>query len=134
MLELLPLARSVLFAVLFAGIEYRYINRKEVGWKDGLDQEGERPAFWVISPYQLYLLFPIFIVVGFSASVSAWVANTFAIALLEDVAYFVWRRAWVKRGEWTTLMFGSFEVAGKAVPAWWPLALTISLACYLMPL
>ena len=134
MLEPLSLVRSVGFAVLFAGVEYRYINRREASGKDGLDQLGERPAFWVITPYHAYFLLPVFILVALAPLVTAWAANTFLIALLEDVAYFTWRGKWVQSGEWTTLMFGSFRVSRVTIPTWWPLALAISVSLYLMPL
>jgi hypothetical protein len=134
LLELLSFIRSVSFAILFAGIEYRYVNRREVTWKDGVDQEGEKPAFWLISPYQAFLVFPAFVVVALAPSISAWAANTFLIALVEDVAYFLFRGSWVRAGEWTTNLFGSFSVAGRVIPVWWPLSLVMSAVCYLMPL
>jgi len=134
LLELLSLARSALFAILFAGVEHRYINRREAPWTKEVPGFFEKPAFWLISPYQAYLLFPIFVLVGIASSLTAWAANTFLIAFLEDMAYFVWRGEWVRSGEWTTQLLGSFTVAGKAVPVWWPLALVIAVAFYLMPL
>ncbi len=134
MIELISLLRSFVFAVIFGGMEYRYVNRREARWTYELDGFYEKPAFWIISPYHVYFLLPAFLVIAFAPSVSAWAANTFLVAALEDVAYFLWRGEWVKSGEWTTLLFGSFSVAGRAVPIWWPLALGLSAACYLMPL
>jgi len=131
LIEVISLVRSAGFAILFAGIEYRYVNRMEANEMEGFQ---EKPAFWLISPYQAYLLLPAFVVVALAPSVSAWVANTFMIALLEDVAYFLWRGRWVRSGEWTTRLFGSFSLAGKVVPIWWPLALVLSASFYLMPL
>ncbi|MDV3244683.1 MAG: hypothetical protein LYZ66_05865 [Nitrososphaerales archaeon] len=115
-------------------MEYRYVNRREASWTYQSEGFYEKPAFWLISPYQAYLLFPVFIVVALAPSVSAWAGNMFLIATVEDIAYFLFRGAWVRSGEWTTRLFGSFSVGGKVVPVWWPLALAITAALYLMPL
>ncbi len=134
MIELLSLVRSLAFAILLGGMEYRYVNRREASWTYQTEGFYEKPAFWLISPYQAYLLFPVFIVVALAPSVSAWAGNTFLIATVEDISYFLFRGAWVRRGEWTTRLFGSFSVGGKVVPVWWPLALAVTAAFYLMPL
>lgn len=134
MLELLSFVRSVGFAILFSGIEYRYVNRREAAWTYKIEGFQEKPAFWLISPYQAYLLLPAFVVVALAPSISAWAANTFLIAMLEDLAYFVFRGSWVRAGEWTTNLFGSFSLSGKVIPVWWPLSIALSVACYLMPL
>jgi hypothetical protein len=134
LLELLSLARSAVFAILYACMEYRYINRREARWTEEVPGFFEERAFWEISPYQAYLLLPMFVVVAVASSLTAWAANTFLIALLEDVAYFAWRGEWVRKGEWTTRLFGSFDLAGNVVPTWWPLTLAIAAAFYLMPL
>ncbi|MDV3293008.1 MAG: hypothetical protein LYZ70_01925 [Nitrososphaerales archaeon] len=134
MIEFLSFLRTFVFAVIFGGMEYRYVNRREGKWTYEVDGFYEKPAFWLISPYQAYFLLPAFVVVAFAPSVSAWAANTFLVATLEDVAYFLWRGEWVKSGEWTTLLFGSVTVADRVVPLWWPLAIALSVACYLMPL
>jgi hypothetical protein len=131
--DLVSFARSLAFAIVFAGIEYRYINRAEAEWTKGIEGFFEKPAFWVISPYQAYLLLPLFIIAGFSFSVTAWAANTFLIAVVEDMAYFGWRKKMVMTGEWTTTLFGSFRLGRYVIPTWWPLDLLIAAGLYLLP-
>jgi hypothetical protein len=134
LLEPFSFLRSLVFAVLFAGIEYRYVNRREKEWTTKVEGFHEKPAFWVISPYHAYLLLPTFVVVAFALPVSAWAGNTFLMAIAEDVSYFAWRGSRVKKGEWTTELFGSFTVHGREVPIWWLLGLVLAAALYLMPL
>ena len=125
--------RVAAFSVIFAGIEYRYINRREEEWPRTKDGFFEKPAFWVISPYQAYLLLPLFMVVSFAPPVSAWAGNTFLTALLEDAAYFVWRGKGVQKSDWTTTLFGSFKLGDLLVPTWWPLAGLLVAALYFLP-
>lgn len=134
MFEPLSFLRTVIFAVLFAGIEYRYVNRREEEWTRKVDGFYEKAAFWIISPYQAYLLLPTFVAVAFTLPVSAWAGNSFLVAIVEDMAYFAWRGSWAAKGEWTTKLFGSFTVYGREIPFWWPLGLVIAAALYLMPL
>ena len=134
MLEPESFVRSIAFAIIYAGIEYRYINRNEAGWTKEVEGFFEKPAFWVISPYQAYLLLPLFITAAFTPSVAAWAANTFLIAVLEDVAYFAWRGKSVVAGEWTTTLFGSVKVGRWVVPLWWPLDLVFIVTLYAVPL
>lgn len=91
----------------------------EADWTKRVDGFYERPAAWLFSPYQLYLLLPAFIVVAFTFPISAWAGNNLLLALLEDVPYFDWRGRRVMKGEWTTRLFGSFRVASYEVRAWW---------------
>lgn len=125
--------RVVVFAAVFAGIEFRYINRREVGLDTKTGGLGEKPVMGLFLPYHLYFLLPLFIVASFSLPVTAWAGNTFAVALLEDVSYFVWRGRWVSRGEWTTRHFGSLSPAGLTVPVWWILDALIVAFLYLLP-
>lgn len=124
----------MVFSFIFAGIEYRYINRREAEWTTKVEGFYEKNAFWLISPYQAYLLLPAFIVVAFTQPVTAWAANTFLIAFLEDAFYFAWRGRRVAKGEWTTRLFGSFTLGGYEVPVWWPLCLILVAGLYLAPL
>lgn len=133
MLEPESFVRSIAFAIIYAGIEYRYVNRSESGWTKQIEGFYEKPAFWVISPYQAYLLLPLFVAAAFSLSVMAWAANTFLIAVLEDIAYFGWRGKSVVAGEWTTTLFGSFSVGKWVIPVWWPMDLLVILVLYLIP-
>ncbi len=126
--------RATVFAVIYAGIEYRYVNRSEAGWTRQVEGFYEKPAFWVISPYHAYLLLPLFIVAAFALPITAWAANTFLVAVVEDIAYFAWRGKAVMAGEWTTTLFGSFKLGGFVIPVWWPLDLLIALVLYLLPL
>lgn len=126
-------ARVVVFGVVYAGIEYRYVNRYERDWTRTQAEFSEKPVFWVISPYHFYLLLPLFLVASFSWSISAWAGNAFALAVLEDVVYFVWRGKGVQKGDWTTTLFGSFRVAGAEIPAWWPLDLAVAAALFWLP-
>jgi hypothetical protein len=132
--DLFAFIRIVGFAVLFGCLEYRYIYRREAPWTKEVEGFNEEPAFWIIGPYQAYLVLPAFVVVALSPSITAWAGNAFLVAFLEDVAYFVWRGTWVRSGEWTTRLFGTFTVAGKVFPAWWPMAFAVAVAFYLMPL
>ncbi len=125
--------RAAVFAIIFAGIEYRYINRREADWTKKVEGFFEKPAFWVISPYQAYLLLPLFITAAFTLPVTAWAANTFLVAVLEDIAYFGWRGKAVMPGEWTTTLFGSFRLGRFVIPTWWPLDLLIAAGLYLLP-
>ncbi|MDA4128318.1 MAG: hypothetical protein OK422_02470 [Thaumarchaeota archaeon] len=125
--------RVVAFAVIFGGIEYRYVNRREAQWTREVPGFDEKPVFWLYAPYHFYFLLPLLIVVSFTPSVSAWAGNVFYAALAEDVAYFVWRGKTVMRGEWTTQLFGSFQLGKVTVPAWWPLDALIVTAFYLLP-
>lgn len=133
MFEIWSIARSLAFAVIYGGIEYGYVNRKEVEWTKGIPGFYEKPAFWKVSPYQAYLLLPLFIVAGFTFSLTGWAANTFLIAVAEDIAYFGWRGKAVMPGEWTTTLFSSFKVGRFVIPVWWPLDLLIALGLYLAP-
>jgi len=78
-------------------------------------------------------LLPVFIAVAFTLPITAWAANTFLMAVVEDVAYFGWRGRSVIAGEWTTTLFGSFKLGRFVIPAWWPLGFLIALALYLVP-
>ena len=125
--------RVVAFSLIYAGIEYRYVNRFERPWTKSQEEFLEKPVFWVISPYHLYLLLPLFIVVSYSPSISAWAGNVFFLAVLEDMAYFAWRGTAVSRADWTTTLFGSFRVGGFEVPVWWPLDLAFAAALFWVP-
>jgi hypothetical protein len=125
--------RVVVFAVFFAGIEYRYVNRYE---REPLQAGGvfsEKPVFWVVTPYHLYLLLPLFAVASFTPSISAWAGNTFMLAVAEDLFYFVWRRRWVTRGDWTTMLLGSVRLGRVELPMWWPLDTLVAAALFAAP-
>lgn len=126
--------RATAFAIIYAAIEYKYVNRSEADWTKQVEGFQEKPAFWVIWPYHAYLLLPLFIVAAFTFPVTAWAANTFLVAVLEDIAYFAWRGKAVVAGEWTTTLFGSFKLGRFVIPVWWPLDLLIALVLYLVPL
>ncbi len=134
MFDLQSFLRSAAFAVVYAGIEYRYVNRREEPWTKEVPGFYEKPLFWKISPYQAYLLLPLFIVASFTTSVTAWAGNVFFVAFLEDITYFVWRGRWVQPGEWTTTLLGGVEIGGVEVPLWWPAAILIGAGLYLVPL
>ncbi len=134
MFDPVSFGRVVLVAVVFGGIEYRYVNRREAEWTKRIEGFYEKPAFAKYSPYQLFFLLPLFLVVSYSPSTTAWAANVFLIALLEDISYFAWRGRMVEKGEWTTQLFGSFEVGPVVMPVWWPIDLVVALALYATPL
>jgi len=127
------LVRVVAFGIIYAGIEYRYVNRYEKEWTTTAGGLPEKPVFWVITPYHLYLLLPLFIVVSYSPSITAWAGNTFVLAVLEDIVYFVWRRKWVSKMDWTTTLFGSFTVGRLVTPVWWPLDVFVAGVLFLAP-
>jgi hypothetical protein len=126
--------RVLVFGIIFAGIEYRYVNRREKDWTQPSHGFLEKPAFWVITPYHAYFLLPLFIVSAFTLPITAWAGNTFVLAVIEDVAYFVWRGRGVAKGEWTTTLFGSFSIGQAVIPTWWPLDTLIAAALFLVPL
>ena len=134
MFDLASFARIVAFAIIFAGIEYRYVNRSEAEWTGKVEGFHEKPLFWVITPYHAYLLLPLFIAVSYTLPITAWAGNTFVLAVFEDVAYFWWRGRAVAKGEWTTTLFGSFRVGKLVIPVWWPLDLMVAAGLYLFPL
>jgi hypothetical protein len=118
--------RVSIFAVIYAGIEYRYVNRREAEWTKKAEGFNEKPVFWVISPYHLYLLLPLFLLVSYSQSITAWAGNVLFLAVLEDATYFVWRGSPVTEKDWTTTLMGSFRVGPLEVPAWWPLGISFA--------
>ncbi len=126
--------RVVAFGLVYAGIEYRYVNRHERGWTKSQEEFLEKPVFWVITPYHFYLLLPLFLVVSYAPSITAWAGNAFLLAVLEDATYFAWRGSAVNKEDWTTTLVGSFRVGGFEVPLWWPLDLVLALALFWAPL
>lgn len=130
MLDPASFLRVVAVGIIFAGIEYRYVNRYERDWTKTAEGFNEKPVFWVISPYHLYLLLPLFVVASFTLPITAWAGNVFFLAVLEDVAYFAWRGKWVAKGEWTTTLFGSFRLGRFEVPVWWPLDILVAAALF----
>ena len=133
MFEPTSFVRVVLAAVIYGGIEYRYINRREEDWTKKVEGFVEKPVFGTYSPYQVYFLLPLFAIISYTQSVSAWAANVFLLGLLEDLSYFGWRGEMVKKGEWTTQLFGSFKVGSAVIPVWWPIDLIITFFLYLIP-
>ena len=134
MFEPISFVRVVLAAIIYGGIEYRYINRREEDWTKKVEGFLEKPAFGKYSPYQVFFLLPLFAVISHTQSLAAWAGNVFLLALLEDLAYFGWRGEMVKNGEWTTQLFGSFKVGSVVIPVWWPIDLMITLSLYLIPI
>jgi hypothetical protein len=133
LLDLTSFVRVVAFGVVYAGIEYRYVNRYEKDWPKSPMGGLEKPVFWAITPYHLYLLLPLFIIVSFATSITAWAGNAFFLAVLEDVVYFVWRGKAVTKADWTTTLFGSFTVDRFVIPIWWPLDIVVAGALFLSP-
>lgn len=133
MFELVSFTRAVAFAVVYGGIEYRYVNKREVGWVRGGEGFPEKPVLGRFTPYHVFLLLPLFIVVAFVLPLTAWAGNSLLLALVEDIAYFGWRGRWVEKGEWTTNLYGSFGLGGKVIPIWWPISLVVIVLLYLAP-
>ncbi len=133
MLDPVSFVRAFAFAVFYAGIEFRYVNRRDEEWTKTMEGFFERPAFWKVSPYQAFMLFPVFVIVGSALPVTAWAGNTMMIMVVEDIAYFTWRRRGVEVGEWTTTLFGSFRAGRFVVPNWWGPAIAVAVALYLIP-
>lgn len=125
--------RIIVFAAFYAGIEYRYINRSESEWVNGKEVYREKFLFWVVRPYHLYFLLPMFIAVSFALPLTAWAGNTFFLAVAEDIGYFLWRGKGVRKGEWTTRWFGSVKVGGLVVPLWWPVDILVAVAFFVVP-
>jgi hypothetical protein len=116
-------ARVAVFGAIYAGVEYRYVNRYERDWTKEKEEFNEKPVFWVISPYHFYLLLPLFVTVSYAPSLTAWAGNVLFLAVFEDMVYFVWRRSPVSKKDWTTTLMGSFRVGPMEVPYWWPIDL-----------
>lgn len=133
MLDPASFGRVLAFAAVYAGIEYRYVNRWERGLPEDRQGEPEKPAFWVVLPYHVYFLLPAFVVVSFALPPTAWAGNGLLLAVAEDVAYFCWRRKWVAPGEWTTTLMGSLNAGEYAIPLWWPVCLAAAAALYAAP-
>ena len=125
--------RVVAFALVYAGIEYRYVNRYELEWTKTAEGFVEKPALHVFAPYHVYLLFPLFAFAAFAWPFTTWVANGLILAVLEDAAYFWWRGRWVAKGEWTTTIVGSFSAGAREIPAWWPLDILAAAVLFLVP-
>ena len=126
--------RVVAFAVVYAGIEFRYVNRYERDYTRTAEGFVEKPVLGVFAPYHVYLLLPLFALVSFVPSFTAWVGNGLVLAVFEDMAYFVWRGRRVARGEWTTTIAGSFGLGRFEVPTWWPVDVIVAAALFLVPL
>ena len=125
--------RVLAFGIIFAGIEYRYVNKREEGWTATGEGFLEKPAFWVITPYHAFFLLPLFIVSAFTLPITAWAGNTFVLAVIEDIVYFVWRGRRVAKADWTTTLFGSFSIGRYVIPNWWPLDTLVAAALFLVP-
>jgi hypothetical protein len=125
--------RVVAFGIVYAGIEYRYVNRYERDWTKTAEGFVEKPVFWEISPYHLYLLLPLFVIASYSTSFTAWAGNTFFLAVLEDMFYFAWRGSPVSKKDWTTTLMGSFRLGKMEIPVWWPIDLAVAATLFLLP-
>lgn len=134
MFDAVSFVRVLVFAAIYAGIEYRYVNRYEKDWTKEVEGFYEKPVFWVISPYHAFFLLPLFIVAAFALPITVWAGNTFLLAVAEDIAYFGWKGKGVAKGEWTTTLFGSFNIGKFVVPVWWPLDLLVAGFLYWLPL
>ncbi len=134
MFDLGSFLRVAVFAVLYAGIEYRYVNRYEREFPTTAEGVSEKPVFWVITPYHLFLLLPLFVTASFAPTITAWAGNTFFLAVMEDVVYFGWRGKWVTAQDWTTTLLGSFRVGRFVIPVWWPLDILVAGVLFLVPL
>ena len=126
--------RVIAFGVVYAGIEYRYVNRYERDWTRTAEGFVEKPVFWQISPYHLYLLLPLFVIASYASSLTAWAGDTLFLAVLEDMVYFVWRGSLVSKNDWTTTLMGSFRVGRMEVPVWWPIDIAAAAVLFVLPL
>lgn len=133
MFELISFFRVIAAAVIYGGIELRYVNRNEAEWTKHIDGFYEKPALWKYTRYHVFFLLPLFIILSYTGSITAWAGNVFLVALIEDVAYFAWRNKMVLQGEWTAQLFGSFKLGGVVVPVWWPLDVLTVLFFYAIP-
>lgn len=134
MFDLSSFLRVLAAAVIYAGIEYRYVNRKEAQWTNQIDDFYDKPVISKYSRYHVFFLLPLFVVISYAASITAWAGNVFLVAFIEDAAYFAWRGKMVLQGEWTAQLFGSIRLGGIVVPVWWPLDVLIVLIVYSIPL
>lgn len=130
MFDLASCLRTLVSAIVFAGIEYRYVNRREAQWTKEKEGFYESSLLSKYTPYHVFFLLPLFLAISYTGSITAWAGNVFLAALVEDLAYFAWRKKMVVPGEWTTQLFGSVRVGNTAIPVWWPLDLLIVLLMY----
>ncbi len=121
-------------AIIYAGIEYRYVNRREAGWTKEVEGFYEKPFASKYTQYHVLFLLPLFVVIAYTGSIAAWAGNVFLTAFLEDAAYFAWKGKMVSEGEWSTQLFGSFKLGGVVVPVWWPLDILLVVFFYGIPL
>ncbi len=126
--------RVVAFGIVYAGIEYRYVNRYERDWTKTAEGFVEKPVFWQIAPYHFYLLLPLFVIVSFSTSLTAWAGNVFFLAVFEDMVYFIWRGSPVSKKDWTTTLMGSIGAGRMEIPVWWPVDVAVAVALFALPL
>lgn len=106
-------ARVAAFAVVYAGIEYRYLNRYEREFPQ------EKPVLGTILPYHAYFLLPVFVIVSYTLPITEWVGNVSFLAVAEDAIYFAWRGRPVTREDWTANILGSFKIGRAVIPIWW---------------
>jgi hypothetical protein len=125
--------RVIAFGIVYAGIEYRYVNRYEREWTRTAEGFVEKPVFWVIMPYHLYLLLPLFMIASFALPLTAWFGNAVFLAVFEDMAYFVWRGKMVVKGDWTTTIAGSVRAGGYEIPIWWPVDILVAAVLFAVP-
>jgi hypothetical protein len=131
--ELASFVRSTAFALFFAGIEYRYVNRRDAEWTKTSEAFLEKPALWKLMPYHLFFVLPVFVISAYDLPITVWAGNVLWIMVLEDLAYFVWRGRWVMAGEWTTTLLGGFRVGKYVVPGWWIPWIVLALVLYWVP-
>ncbi len=121
-------ARVLAFAVVYAGIEYRYLNRYEKEFPQ------EKPVLGTILPYHTYFLLPVFVIVSYSASITAWAGNVFFLTVAEDAIYFAWRGRPVTQADWTSNILGNFKVGRAVIPVWWIPCIVAAAGLYLVSL
>lgn len=108
---------SLVFAILYGFMEWRYINNEERD-PEGTNALNERSIFNHLRPYHL-LMACLFALVSYSPDWYEWGAGFLLMILVEDIAYFIARGWWVREGEWTTRLMGRIRIGGLIIPNWY---------------
>ncbi len=113
---------SVLFSILYARIEagldkfWDILGEKDSFWRD---------IIWKYSQYHLFML-SLGIIVNlpalyFTKSLSFFIALLLMFPLIEDAAYFLWLKKWIKEDDWTAKE-GYIKIANVVIPYWYIIA------------
>jgi len=126
---LMRVAISVIVAVFYGFLEWRYINNEEKNPAE-TNALNERSVINYLRPYHFFMAL-LFALISYSPDWFEWVVGFLLMILVEDIAYFLMRGRWIREGEWTTKLMGSLKL-GIVIPNWYFfIASLILLACFI---